>query len=201
MPNWIGDAVMATPALKNLKQTYPKAKFSLIASKAVAGLFENDPAIEKVIIDTSKQYKIRPYGIFKTARNAGKADLYFTFRNSFSCALMGYFTGSKKRVGTSRGIRDIFLTDAILPDKTRHQAEIYNDIVNTYLKTNVKTGDTSLFIENENRLVRKTVGINPGAAYGDAKRWEPEKFAEVATQLSKKYKYDIVILGSKKEKR
>ena len=59
--------------------------------------------------------------------------------------------------------------------------------------------DTSLKeLSNENSRNRPILGINPGASYGDAKRWYPEEFANVAVELSDRY--DITILGSPDEK-
>ena len=75
----------------------------------------------------------------------------------------------------------------------RHQVDKYNDFINDSLDINFPPGKLLLSTISPQSSTQKTVGINPGASYGSAKRWYPEKFAKVASELSDQY--DIVIFG------
>ena len=83
-----------------------------------------------------------------------------------------------------------------------HQVERYNRFINNCLKTSFKAGKLKIFSSLEATLItsdsKPIVGINPGATYGNAKRWYPEEFANVAANLSNKY--DITILGGLNER-
>ena len=81
-----------------------------------------------------------------------------------------------------------------------HQVKKYNDFVNDSLNVNSKPGKLRLYKKNQSPdVIKKPIlGINPGASYGSAKRWYPEEFAKVASELSSQY--DIVIFGGPGEK-
>lgn len=201
MPNWIGDAVMATPALKNLQKHFPKANFYVITSSAVYGLFAYDPSIKKVFIDDSKKSFFRLSGISKLAAQirtvTGIIDIGFTFQNNLPSALLLKKLEIKEIYGASVSLRDHLLTRAIKVDPKAHQAEIYNEIINGTLHTTYETGDPYLFVNNAKKSKTKKCGINAGGAYGSAKRWEAHKFAQVALELSQNY--EIVIFGTQAE--
>jgi len=198
MPNWIGDAVMATPALKNLQNHFFRANFYLVCSAAVGGLFTHDPSIKRVFIDNSKKSFFRLRGISFLAREiqekVGIVDLAFTFQNNFPSAWLLYKIRAKEIYGARVKFRDIFLTKGIKIDKTAHQAQIYNEIVNKALGLKYETGDTTLFVKQVKKPKVKRCGINAGSTYGSAKRWEAHKFAEVSLELSQEY--EIIIFGT-----
>ncbi|PSM51719.1 heptosyltransferase II [Campylobacter blaseri] len=186
IPNWLGDAIMATPAIENIIKTYPNSKIILIGSYVSLKAFEGYKNIEKTIINDTKKAKFRYIGLYKLAKSIGKVDLAISFRRSISSKIMMFFVKAYKKFNYKR-----------LTKNTIHQAIRYNDFVNYALHLEHKTGDLSLkFIPF---LYKKpTLGINPGATYGSAKRWYPKEFAQVATNLSKNY--DIVIFGGPNEK-
>ncbi len=200
LPNWIGDAVMATPAINTLCKNFLNAEITLVGSSAVLPLFENDPRFSKFVADSSKKSKLRILGLRKMAKELGKFDLAVTFRNSIACTLMVYWTGSTQTVGASNWLRNRIFTNSIDVDKKLHQAQIYHRIVTQFLGISEETPSTHLVVQQPEKYIRPTLGIAPGASYGDAKRWLPERFAEVAIKISKQYDYDIVVLGSPAEK-
>jgi len=201
MPNWLGDAVMATPAIDNIIKEYPDSKIYLLGSGAVCDMFREDSRFENLLVDISKKSRFRLFGLKEQANEInsryGSFDIIFVLTNSFSTTLMCRFIHAGKRVGAKSGFRNILLSDSIKIDKNEHQAVKYNQIVNGFLKKEYDTGKTSILLEKKVSYIRKTVGIAPGAAYGGAKRWEAHKFAEVALKLSNEC--DIVILGSSNE--
>ncbi|OHB81257.1 MAG: lipopolysaccharide heptosyltransferase II [Planctomycetes bacterium RBG_16_64_10] len=201
MPNWLGDAVMATPALANLMRHCPDDQVVLVGSAPVAEMFRHDPAFCGVQVDQSRSWRFRPAGLRHLAwslrREYGPFGRALTFANSLSSALLLRFSGAPQRVGAWRRGRRLLLNHPVVIDRRAHQAERYNALVNAYLGTNYETGPTALCVPVRHRYPRKTVGINAGAAYGSAKRWHPARFAEVAARLSDQYA--IVLFGSAQE--
>jgi len=192
LPNWVGDAVMATPALESLKASYPDAKFTLIGSFAATALFENDDRVESLVIDDSKKAKSRIFWLYRKAKEIGSFDISITFQNSFLSAIFLFFTGSKNRVGYAREFRSHLLTYSPKENRNTHQVMRYLELVRPFCT--VVTEELSLQAKDDKQNL---CIINPGAAYGEAKRWDAAKFGEVAVQMSKSY--DIVLVGSKDE--
>ncbi len=201
MPNWLGDAVMATPALNNLLGHFPQAQFVLVGSPPVAELFSIDPRFHAVVADASRSHRIRLAGLWKQARQLraehGPFAAAWTFQNSASSRVLLYALRAPRRIARKRGLADLLLTHPVPCDPRCHHAEIYNTVVNGSLGTAYPTGATSLWVPQPQRYPQATAGIHAGAAYGSAKRWEPRKFAETALALSGRYQ--IVLLAGPKE--
>ncbi|NLK66708.1 MAG: lipopolysaccharide heptosyltransferase II [Campylobacteraceae bacterium] len=185
IPNWLGDAVMATPAVQNLITTYPDAKITILGSYTSSFVFKNYPNVEKFMINESKKGGNRFLNLIKLAKSLGEFDLAISFRRSFSSKFMMFFINSKRKFQYRR-----------LTKNEIHLAIRYNDFLNKALGINTKAGDLKLYY-NAFKFPKPTLGINPGATYGSAKRWYPEEFAKVAIELSKTY--NIVIFGGKTE--
>ena len=185
IPSWLGDAIMATPAIENLIKTYPEAKITLLGSFVSTQAFEDYPNIEKVIVDNTKKEKNRYKNLINLAKSLGKFDIALSFRRSFSSKFMMFFIKAKKKFNYRR-----------LTKKEIHLAIRYNDFVNKVLNLNNEAGDLKLYFKPF-KYSKPTLGINPGATYGSAKRWYPEEFSKVAISLSSKY--DIVIFGGPTE--
>ncbi len=185
IPSWLGDAIMATPAIENLIKTYPEAKITLLGSFVSTQAFEDYPNIEKVIVDNTKKEKNRYKNLINLAKSLGKFDIALSFRRSFSSKFMMFFIKAKKKFNYRR-----------LTKKEIHLAIRYNDFVNKVLGLNNEAGDFKLYFKPF-KYSKPTLGINPGATYGSAKRWYPEEFSKVAISLSSKY--DIVIFGGPTE--
>lgn len=185
IPSWLGDAIMATPAIQNIIKTYPDAKITLLGSFVSTQAFENYPNIEKVIVDNTKKDGNRYKNLISLAKSIGKVDLAISFRRSFSSKFMMFFVKAKKKFNYKR-----------LTKKEIHLAIRYNDFINKVLKLNNEVGDLKLYFKPF-KFDKSTFGINPGATYGSAKRWYPQEFAKLAITLSSKY--DIVIFGGPSE--
>ena len=185
IPSWLGDAIMATPAIQNIIKTYPDAKITLLGSFVSTQAFENYPNIEKVIVDNTKKDGNRYKNLISLAKSIGKVDLAISFRRSFSSKFMMFFVKAKKKFNYKR-----------LTKKEIHLAIRYNDFVNKVLELNNAAGDLKLYFKPF-KFDKPTFGINPGATYGSAKRWYPKEFAKLAISLSSKY--DIVIFGGPSE--
>jgi heptosyltransferase-2 len=202
MPNWLGDAVMATPALHNLRTHYAEAECLLVGSPGVAQLFTGDARFRAVVPDRSRTHRVRALGLWNLGRQLrreyGPFDLAITFQNNLSSRLLLLASGARRRVGRKYSLADVLLTDAVAANPQQHHAEIYATVVNGYLGTQYATGPTWLPVPQVHEFPRPTAGLHAGAAYGNARRWPPEKFIETAVQLARDF--DLVLFGGPDER-
>ncbi|WP_298753338.1 glycosyltransferase family 9 protein [uncultured Arcobacter sp.] len=181
IPTWLGDAIMTTPAIENIIKTYPNAEITMLGSYVSTQALGNFKNVKRILVDNSKKAKNRYVGLFKIANEIGSVDLAISFRRSFSSKLMMFFIKAQKKFNYKRLVKE-----------EKHQVLRYNDFINHALNLNNLPGDLKLYFEPFS-YSKPTLGINPGATYGSAKRWYPKEFAKVAVELA--FKYDIVIFG------
>ena len=190
IPTWLGDAVMATPAIENIIKSYPSSKLTIFGSYLSTHLFKNHPNVENIIIDDSKKGGFRYYNLYKLAlTNGAKYDIAISFRKNFTTKLLIFFVKAKKSYIYKRFDKEL----------NTHQVIRYNDFINNSLQLTTTPDKLKIYTKNniEKNDDLPTLGLNPGATYGSAKRWYPEEFAKVAIELSKKY--NIVIFGGPSE--
>jgi heptosyltransferase-2 len=208
--NWIGDAVMTLPALKALKNAFPESKLSLLVKPSVAPVFEKNPFVDEVIL-----YEKRFEGVLgklKLAYRLRKAGFSkaVLFQNAFDAALIAYLAGIPERIGYERDGRGILLTKRIPfsnDDRKLHHTDYYLNLLRAAgIRAERSLPWVSLSPDERaaardilDRMGRPVLGINPGAAYGSAKRWFPERFAEVARWFIRDTKGSVVIFGGGKE--
>lgn len=179
LPTWMGDTVMATPAITNLISHFKSPSITFIGSIVSTELVENFQYVDKVIILEKKNITI-----FKTFRKLGNFDVFISFRSSFFSSLMMVCVSSKKKYQFNKKKYN-----------KGHTVEKYNNFINHCLSSDKPPGrlklKTKVLLNKD--INKKLLGINPGASYGSAKRWYPDEFGKVAVKLAKKY--DILILG------
>jgi len=185
VPTWLGDCVMATPAIENIVKTYPNVKITIFGAFVSTAIFEQHPNIEQIILDESKKSSSRLKWIYNKAKELGEFDAAITFRRTLFSRLFIWFSKAKTKGYYRRYTKEVI-----------HQVIRYNDFVNKTFKRNTTAQDLKIYFK-PTKYDKPTLGINPGASYGSAKRWYPEKFAKVATELSDQYK--IVIFGGPAE--
>jgi len=181
LPTWLGDCVMATPAIENIANFYNDAQITLIGSfVAIEAMKKNSKVVKTVVL--SKKYR----DLVKISQELGSFDAFFSFRSSIRSKFLKFCISAKNKYQFDKNTY-----------QSRHQVEKYNDFVNDSLNTNFPAGKLSLSAISHQPSTNKTVGLNPGASYGSAKRWYPQEFAKVAGELSGQY--DIVIFGGPSE--
>lgn len=185
VPTWLGDCVMATPAIENIILQYPYAKITLFGAYVSTAIFQDHPHVDKIIIDESKKSKFRFLWLYTKVKELGNFDVAISFRESFASKLLIY--------AMRADIKAVYKRDKSIEE---HQVKRYNDLVNEVFEIQSDPEDLKIYFEPFS-YEKPTLGINPGASYGSAKRWYPEKFAEVALALSKQY--DIIIFGGPSE--
>ena len=223
-PNWLGDAVMCEPALRGLRRLFPDAQIALLVKPAVADLFVGHPALTRVLTYDTKGRHAGLSGKWALAGQLRRQgfDLAVLFQNAFEAAFLTFLAGVPRRYGYATDGRSLLLSDPVAAPDGRtlvHQVRYYWDL----LKPLGLMGDPSapelvVFPEEERAMVGRfaqggltasdvVVGINPGSTYGGAKRWLPERFAEVTEQLcrtireSREQQVSVVIFGAKGEER
>lgn len=221
-PNWIGDAVMCEPAIRGLRSLFPEAEVTMLAKPAVAELFSAAPELNRVVVYEDKGAHAGLSGkwaLAGTLRRHG-FDSAVLFQNAFEAAFLAWLAGIPQRYGYATDGRVFFLTTPVaVPSRSRavHQVEYYWNL----LKPLGLLGEAPLpalrVTEDEGRqldgrlaaagvgLSDVVIGLNPGSTYGSAKRWLPERFAEVAQRLAERVRQDenaqvvVVILGARGE--
>jgi heptosyltransferase II len=178
LPTWLGDALMATPAIENLNNNFIDPKITLIGSQVSIEALKNHPNITKTYI-----LEANYFNLYKKIKSLDNFDFFFSFRGSLRSKLIKSCISSKRKYQFNK-----------FQYSNGHQVEKYNNFINDSL--NIKTTPKKLLLHhraNNQKSIRKLLGINPGASYGSSKRWHPDKFAEVARELSRSY--DIIIYG------
>ena len=200
MPNWVGDLVMATPIIADIKSTFPKAKITAMVQKPLGELLETDPNVDEVF----SFHRVGPMWRRIANRDIvsklkqGQFDLGILLTNSFSSAWWFWRGNVKRRIGFAGDGRGWLLTDPVPQcrrTKSRHLVEIYKDLLHPLdihpSKTVPRLYIDDREVEHAWQLLLRLgihpsdciIGINPGAAYGEAKCWLPERFTAVAKKL------------------
>jgi heptosyltransferase-2 len=212
--NWIGDAVLTIPAIRAIRKAYPQAHISLLAKPWTAELFRSSHDIDDIILyDDSFSGFMGKFRLAKLLRQK-EFDRAILLQNAFDAALITWLARIPERTGYKRDGRGFLLTGAVPVQKDslgKHQVYYYLDLLN---QIGIKTAEIHPFLnvtDDEREWARKTIssvlpgnslpliGINPGATYGSAKRWLPERFAELITQIISELQGRVVIFGSEAE--
>ncbi len=196
LPNWLGDAVMATPAIEALCVIYPEAELTLVGSFVSIEALKYHPQYKRHYVDETKKGGNRFLNTYRFAAELGAHDMAITFRNQLHSSLLLYWSGTAITAGRRSWHSSLLLTHAIKPHHPSHLVEQYRDIAQSLSHQPLVIESLKLHIPSHH-YSRPTLGINPGATYGSAKRWYPEKFAEVARAYADRY--EIILFGGPSE--
>ncbi len=185
LPTWLGDTVMATPAIENLVGVYPDSNLTLFGSTVSIQAMENHPSVVKTIVDKSRQKGNRFINLYRYSKELSNFDIAISFRSTLASKFLLTLIKSRRKFQYKKEKKII-----------RHQVQRYNDLIKKVTNMDVKPQKQKLYF-TPFKYDKKTLGINPGATYGSAKRWYPDRFAEVAEKLSSEF--DIVIFGGPNE--
>jgi heptosyltransferase-2 len=230
-PSWVGDAVMATPALRALRELYPQAEITYLLRRYVKPMYTGMPWADRLVTyRTGKSKGKAGKNLLDLALRLRRAkfDLAVLLPNSFKTALLCKTAGIDRIVGYERDGRGFLLTDKLVPLKEKGKF-VPNPIVKYYLGIAGYLGSTSrdlrleLFVTpgeaREARGVLERIGLdpgidrpgksgggplvvlNPGAQYGEAKCWPAEKFVAVADELVRQRGATVLVSGAPRERK
>ncbi len=177
-PNWLGDAVMALPAIVDVRSARPEGSVAVAARAPVAPLFSLVPGLE-------------------ITESLSGFDTALLLPNSFHSAMTAARAGVRERWGYRTDWRGMLLTRAIdRPKGALHQIDYYRHLVASLgfpnaspsprieLAADVRASGRALLQRAGWDGAAPLVAIAPGAAYGSAKRWPPLRFADLAAGLA-----------------
>jgi heptosyltransferase-2 len=208
-PNWLGDAVMALPALGAVRRAFPESRLLLAATASVAPLFEEGtPAAPDEIVTIDRAREV-------VQLRAARGDALLLLTNSFGSAWVARRSGIRERWGYRASGRSLLLTRAVTrPKGTVHQVEYYLALVRGLgieapagadvrptLQPSLaaRANGEALLVNAGVDPAATLVGFAPGAAYGQAKRWPPERVAQVIAALARDG-VTAVLLGARADR-
>jgi heptosyltransferase-2 len=207
-PNWLGDAVMALPALAAVRRHFAADHLTIAASPSVAPIFREDT---DVAADRVLDLPAGTRAAVAVLEGEG-CDVGILFPNSFRSAWQFWRAGIAQRWGMGSAGRALLLTRKAVrprPSGPLHQAEYYRALVTSLgiecqpaSPPRIRARAPSL--ERAGALIvqhgvderRRLVGIAPGAAYGQAKQWPPERMAETASRLIRHEGATCLVVGA-----
>jgi heptosyltransferase II len=213
--NWVGDAVMSLPALRALRHRFAGAHIAILAKPWVADLYRREPICDELIPYTAQGAAAK----FRAARELRPRgfDCAILLQNAFEAAAIAYLAGIPERIGYARDGRSLLLTRAVEVPRPgeipRHQRFYYlellrragildhlpeTDVIRLECAEIARASGVTRF--RQLGFDGAVVGVSPGAAYGSAKRWLPERFAEAATRVAQELGASVAIFGSKDER-
>jgi heptosyltransferase-2 len=219
LPNWIGDVVMATPALKAIREHFADAYLIGVIKPYVAGVLDGLTWLDRLIFrDTNGPWSRRMPAVVADLRRE-RPDLAILFTNSFRSGLMAYLSGCRRRVGYARDGRSCLLTDRLEPLRDSSGKLAPSPIIESYNRLAVRVGctqpgyqmelATSFRNERAADVVWRQAGLlaypevvclNPGGAFGSAKHWPADYFAELARLLVDQRGCGVLVLCGPSEK-
>jgi len=211
--NWIGDVVMTLPAIASIRKTFPEAHLTILVKPWVADVLRLCPDVDEILLYKSPgihagvQGKIRLAGELRERR----FDAAILLQNAIEAAILARMAGIPVRAGYNSDARGALLTHAVR--RTRevrqvHQVDYYRAMVRALgceltdigvmLKPGKEDQELAERLLSGYSLEKGTflVGMAPGAAYGPAKMWFPERFAEMADRFASELSARILLFGS-----
>jgi heptosyltransferase II len=216
--NWVGDAVMSIPALGAIRQRWPEAQITILARPWVGALYNGQPFVDRVMVHDGASRS--PAAMERAARKLREEqfDCAVLLQNAFSAAWLVWRAKIPQRIGYARDGRRIFLTQAVPVPRAgeipTHESFYYLELLRRvgWLEKIPEVTQVSLCLspgatETAEARLREAgvraeatrIAFAPGAAYGSAKCWPPERFAAVADALIDEFRVDVILFGASSE--
>jgi heptosyltransferase II len=211
--NWIGDAILTLPAIASIRATYPQSHIAVLAKPWLADIYGLFAATDEVIIYEPKYDNA--LGVFRLARmlRKRKFDAAILLQNAIEAAIMSLAAGIPVRAGYDSDGRGLLLTHRVKRNKevrNLHQIDYYLEMTGAlgcvstdkrmHLETKIDQAAAESTLRQYVAATRKPlIGIAPGASYGPAKKWFPERFAAVADKIASAFDAEIILLGGKSD--
>lgn len=214
--NWVGDAVMTTPALHTIRRNFSAAHLAILAYPWVADVFAASPDVDEVILFDRKGRHRGMAGLWRLAGELRpqRFEAAILLQNAFEAAFIACLAGIPARAGYRRDARSPLLTHGVGIDpavRRRHQVFYYQEMLRGL---GLEPGPDRLtltlapatrrwakeFVQGQMRGAGPVVGLNPGAAYGPAKRWPAESYAALAGRLVHELDALVLVFGTEADR-
>lgn len=215
--NWVGDAIMAIPALQAVRDKFKDASIAIVARPYVAEVYKGQGICDELIAydpnGAHKGWKGREK--LAAELRARKFDVALLLQNAFDAAWLAWRAGVPERVGYARDERSLLLTKPIAVPKRgeipAHEKFYYLELLRragwieslpsvAHIELKVtpaqKKHAAELLVAAGARPNVLRVAVGAGASYGSAKCWPPERFAEFANRFQAEWDVDIILFGT-----
>jgi len=218
--NWIGDAIMALPALRAVRKRFPEAEIAIVGRPYVADIYRDQEICDQLIPYDPRGLHAGLSGRERLAAElrAQKFDMALLLQNAFDAAWLAWRARIPERIGYARDARSFLLTKAVpLPrhgEIPAHEKFYYLELLRragwldsvqdeTFISLRVseekRRSADEFLCESGVRQGALRIAIGAGASYGSAKCWPPPRFAEVANQLQSEADADVILFGTAAE--
>ncbi len=219
--NWVGDAVMSIPALEAIRGRWPQAEIAILARPGVAELYRGQGYADHLLVF---EHAGRHRGVWGRRRLAAELrrerfDVAVLLQNAFEAALIAWRARIPVRIGYNRDARGFLLTRAVdVPrpgELPTHEAYYYLELLRRagWTARLPAVEHIALRVEPAQReraaeMLRCAgarggafrVALGPGATYGSAKCWLPERYAALADRLIADFDADVILFGTAAER-
>jgi len=218
--NWVGDAIMALPALHAVRKRFPEAEIAIVGRPYVADIYRDQEICDHLIAyDPSGLHKgFSGRELLAAELRAQKFDVALLLQNAFDAAWLAWRASIPERIGYARDARSFLLTKAVpLPrhgEIPAHERFYYLELLRRTGWLDVVRDESfiGLHVPAEKRRIADEflcksgvrqgvtrIAIGAGASYGSAKCWPPSRFAEVANRLQSEADADVILFGTTAE--
>ena len=198
LPNWVGDIVMVTPSLRNLKSTYPDKKFIATGKANCYDILRSNEIFDDYIIKPPRSSGISAYLNYIQKLNSYKSSASILYTNSFSTAWDFFLARFPVRVGYRNEMRELVLTHSL--NRIKEPMDQYYErltktfganIVSKNLEIKLDESSIKIFgiVEKKYQISPEEIliGLNPGAGFGESKKWLKKYFVQLAEMILTQY--------------
>jgi heptosyltransferase-2 len=221
--NWIGDAVMTIPALRELNRVFPDSHLTLYTRPWAEGIFRDADFVDEILtFEKKKKHSLVELREEADFLRREKFDLAILLTNSFESALVTKLARIPRRIGLNKDLRGLLLTDPIaVPEWKGRNHEVYYYLAlaaeterRVLGRETIPTGEPNIrldvsderleqarrFLETAGTdLSKPTIALGVGSTNSRAKRWPAERYATLADRLQVEAGVNILIVGSPDE--
>lgn len=219
--NWVGDAVMSIPALAAIRRRWPEAEIIVLGRPWVAELYRGQGLCDRLIIfDHAGRHR----GVLGRERLAAELrreqfDVAVLLQNAFEAAWIAWRAGIRERIGYARDARGFLLTRAVdvagHGEAPAHESYYYLELLRRagWIELIENVAPIALHVDQAGREHAEAllqgagarngglrVALAPGAAYGSAKCWLPDRYAALADRLIAEFDADVIVFGTAAER-